>query len=229
MTNIIDLSSLLGEVKTYERTVHGRNVIIDDILFEDVPKYEKIFDGATFEAVYDATWAILRAAEVKGGLDQEWFDSIPHGEAVELILFAMSPGVERESSEFKPSPLRISSELEILLPPFTLGDAKAFYESVKSDDKRGSQMMLERFSHVLDKATKLDGSPLPAGALSGLKQREVTALITYYVNREAERDAGNVETPEARPKPKRSGGKKLLASSSAPSRSTTSKEVETAS
>lgn len=222
MTNVIDLSTLLGDVKVYERRVHGRKVKIDDLLFEDVPKFEQAITGGTFAGISEKARELLQASKIDGGFDEAWFLSMPFSEAMDLVSYVLYPELAGEPNAYEATPLRIKPDLEILLPPFTVADAVAY---ASHDMRKGiSNMLLERFTTILDNATTLDGKPLPDGALSGLTRKQVDTLIYFYINRSVEREEGNVETPEPSKENETGTGLKPSSRSRARSRSTTSKK-----
>lgn len=193
MDDLIDLSSLIGEVKRHERRVHGRKVVTEDIEAKDVPVYEKIFGQLTFKVIYDATRVILKNAEVTPAFDQKWFESIPHDEAMQLCLQQIDPDIKPNDIDWmKPIRVKLSPSVAIEFPVFTLKDAN-FFAKTYEDPNPDSTIALERVIYLFERARFTDGKPLPKGFVYTLKRQQLIAIVNLWVNGVQKESEGNDE------------------------------------
>jgi hypothetical protein len=193
MDDLIDLSSLIGEVKRHERRVHGRKVVTEDIEASDIPTFEKLFGRLTFEAIYAGARVVLKNAEITPAFDQKWFDSIPYDEAVQLCLQQIDPDIASKDIDWmKPIKVKLSASLAVEFPVFTLGDARFFMQTLENPKPDGS-ILLERVTYLFEQARLVGGKSLPKGLVNTLKRQQLLAIIDLWINGVQKETEGNDE------------------------------------
>ena len=218
MTNIISFEELIGVQPTVHCfDINGRVILYTSptlatrAAMRKLEEQRKGSDDLTLGNVATFASDVLKAQRYEDGQEttNEWIEGVAFGDFLHFQQFIGNPAAPGEKPE-SASPLNLKGfrGYDILLPPVTLGDYKAFAAYLEPGNRSGDDFLLEQIGAAFDKATQADGSPLPDNLLQGLTEQEASALVNFWMNRQ-KTDAGNVEaTPKRGGKAKRASGAK---------------------
>jgi hypothetical protein len=226
MSNIIDFAELIGAEKhTHEYELNGRVVFVDDVPLAEKHKVKKIMrreDDLSWLALYDTARNIFRAITFRDGepYTDEWLDGVGFMEYLEFSAFVQNPGIELPKSEARePAVIRGIKGHNVKLAPLSLGDVRFFGEYAEKGGFDNDDFLLAQLDRAFGKATLEDGSSLPDDLFHDLTERQITKLISFWINRQVETVKKDEPTPETGSKKKTGTGRKRSASSSKPSAS----------
>lgn len=198
MSNVIDLSGMLGGSTTHRYTLAGKELPYLDPTFEESGQLQRLARSLTLVNIYKLTREHTTIC-LGDTPDKEWFDGITLKEAVDFVTFMQNPA-DADSPEPEPEPITVKlDEHTVLIPPVDMAAIEAFGAWLEKnpgalmDELRAFQ--LKRLREIL---TLEDGSELPPELVKVRIPKPLgERLLDLHLNGDGDK------TKKVLPKPKR--------------------------
>ncbi len=197
MSNVIDLSTMLGDGPTHRYTLAEKELPYPDPTLEESGRLQRLAGNLTLTNIYKLTreYAILCLGD---DLDDDWFNDIALKEAVHFLTYMQNPTGATQSPEVEPVTVKLGKHT-LILPPVDMGALGAFGEWLEDNpNAMMDELRAFQLQRLLTEATLEDGSELPPEFATGRIPKPLgEKLVDLYINGVSD------ETKKALPKPKR--------------------------
>ncbi len=199
MSNVIDLSTMLGEATTHRYTLAGLELSYVNPTLEESGRLQRLASNLTLTNIYKLTEEYVKLCLTDAPEpDKNWFVGITLKEAVHFLTYMQNPIGDAQSPAPEPVTVKLAKHT-LSIPPVDMGALGTFAVWLEDNpDAMVDSLRAFQLEWLMQEMKLEDGSPLPKEFTESRIPKPLgEKLVDLYINGVAD------ETKKASPKPKR--------------------------